>query len=127
MKRWIFVALVLMGFAELGQGQSNGKPSPTTVTTEDAAAKYSANTYFVLGATPKQEALLRAQIEAMRPDLLPLRIIFVPHWKYLVTTKAFQLQKFALESSGGAWRSGGHELHKQPPRHHPSCRCVRRA
>jgi hypothetical protein len=91
MKRWIFVALVLMGFAELGQGQSNGKPSPATEITEDAAAKFSANTYFVLGATPKQEALLRAQIEAMHPALLPLRIIFVPHWKYLDTTKTFQL------------------------------------
>ena len=89
MKRWIFLALGLMGFAELGRGQSNGKPNP--VTTEVSAVKSSANSYFVLGATPKQEALLRAQIEARRPDLLPLRIIFVPHWKYVDTTKAFQL------------------------------------
>jgi hypothetical protein len=89
MKRWILVALVLMGFAELGQGQSNGNSNP--VSTEEAAVKSSADSYFVSGATAKQEALLRAQIAAMRPDLLPLRIIFVPHWKYLATTKAFQL------------------------------------
>jgi hypothetical protein len=89
MERWIFVALALMGFAELGQGQSNGKPNP--VTTEESAVKSLANSYFVLGATPKQEALLRAQIEAMHPDVLPLRILFVPHWKYVDTTKAFQL------------------------------------
>jgi hypothetical protein len=78
-----------MGFAELGRGQSNGKSNP--VTTEETAVKSSANSYFVLGATPKQEALLRAQIEAMHPDLLPSRIIFVPHWKYVATTKTFQL------------------------------------
>lgn len=89
MKRWICIALVLMGFADLGQGQSNVNSNP--VSTEETAAKPLTNSYFVLGATVKQEALLRAQIEAMRPGLLPLRILFVPHWKYLATTKAFQL------------------------------------
>jgi hypothetical protein len=88
-KRWTCIALVLLGFAELGQGQSSGKPNP--VTTEETAVKSSANSYFVAGATPKQEALLRAQIEVMHPDLLPSRIIFEPHWKYLDTTKSFQL------------------------------------
>jgi hypothetical protein len=78
-----------MGFAELGRGQSNGKSNP--VTTEEAAVKSSANSYFVLGATAKEEALLRAQIETMHPDVLPLRIILVPHWKYVDTTKTFQL------------------------------------
>jgi hypothetical protein len=43
------------------------------------------------GPLGNKEALLRAQIEAMHPDLLPSRIIFVPHWKYLDTTKSFQL------------------------------------
>jgi hypothetical protein len=89
MKRTIFLALVLMGFTELGQGQSNGKSNP--VTTEESAVKSLANSYFVLGATPRQEALLRAQIEAMHPEVLPLRILFVPHWKYVDTTRAFQL------------------------------------
>jgi hypothetical protein len=78
-----------MTFAELGRGQSNDNSNP--VFTEETAANSSAKNYFVQGATAKQEALLRAQIAAMRPDLLPLRIIFVPHWKYLATTKAFQL------------------------------------
>ena len=89
MKRWIFTALVLMGFAELGRGQSNGNSNPTTL--EATAAKSLANSYFVLGATAKQEALLRAQIEAMHPDVLPLRILFLPHWKYVDTTRTFQL------------------------------------
>jgi len=61
------------------------------MTTEETAVKSSANSYFVLGATPKQEAILRAQIEVMHPEVLPLRVIFVPHWKYLDTTKTFQL------------------------------------
>jgi hypothetical protein len=92
MKRWICIALVLivlLGFADSGRAQSNGKSNP--VTTEEAAVKSSVSTYFVLGATAKQEALLRAQIEAMHPDVLPLRIILVPHWKYVDTTRAFQL------------------------------------
>jgi hypothetical protein len=89
MKRWIWIAVVLMGFAELGRGQANGNSNP--VITEETAVKSSANSYFVRGATPKQEALLRAQIEAMHPDVLPLRILFVPHWKYVDTTRAFQL------------------------------------
>jgi hypothetical protein len=27
----------------------------------------------------------------MQPDILPQRIIFVPHWKYLYTAKVFRL------------------------------------
>ena len=89
MQRWIWIALFSMTFAELGQAQSNGKSNG--MTTEETAVKSSANSYFVLGATPKQEAILRAQIEVMHPEVLPLRVIFVPHWKYLDTTKTFQL------------------------------------
>ena len=89
MKRWIWIALVMMGFAELGRGQSNGNSNP--VSTKETAVKSLANSYFVLGATPKQEVLVRAQIEVMQPDVLPLRIIFVPHWKYVDTTRVFQL------------------------------------
>ncbi len=89
MQRWIWIALFSMTFAELGQAQSNG--TSHAMTTEETVARSSANGYFVLGATPKQEAILRAQIEVMRPEVLPLRVIFVPHWKYLDTTKTFQL------------------------------------
>ena len=89
MQRWIWIALFSMTFAELGQAQSNG--TSHAMTTEETVARSSANGYFVLGATPKQEAILRAQIEVMHPEVLPLRVIFVPHWKYLDTTKTFQL------------------------------------
>ena len=43
------------------------------------------------GATPREEALLRRQIEIMRPEVLPLRVIFVPHWKYAYITRIYHL------------------------------------
>jgi len=58
---------------------------------EATATEPSANSYAVLGATPQQEALLRAQIRVMQPEVLPLRILFVPHWKYIHTTRTFHL------------------------------------
>lgn len=47
--------------------------------------------YIVKGATPSQEAALRAQINLIHPDVLPLRVFFLPHWKYLDTARIFQL------------------------------------
>jgi len=47
--------------------------------------------YTVFNATPVQEAALRAQIQQIHPDVLPLRVIFVPHWKYMESARAFQL------------------------------------
>lgn len=45
----------------------------------------------VKGATPRQESLLREELRIVQPKVLPLRIIFVPHWKYLYTAKVFRL------------------------------------
>jgi len=61
------------------------------VNTEGTAPETSANGYTVIGATPKQEALVRAQIQVMQPDVYPLRVLFVPHWKYIETARIFQL------------------------------------
>jgi hypothetical protein len=47
------------------------------------AVEPSAEAYLVIGATEDQGSLLRAQIRLMHPQVLPLRIVFVPHWKYL--------------------------------------------
>ena len=44
-----------------------------------------------MGATPGQEALVRAQIRIMQPEVCPLRVLFVPHWKYIETAKTFRL------------------------------------
>ena len=47
--------------------------------------------YTVFNATPAQEVALRAQIRLMHPDVLPLRVFFVPHWKYLAAARDFHL------------------------------------
>ena len=57
----------------------------------ETASDLSADSYVVIGATQRQEALLRAQIRAMRPAILPLRIVFVPHWKYLDNARILHL------------------------------------
>jgi hypothetical protein len=49
------------------------------------------DSYVVLAATPSQEVLLRAQVQAMHPDVLPSRIVFVPHWKYLDNARIMHL------------------------------------
>jgi hypothetical protein len=89
MRLRIGTVLLFLGFAPLGWGQTNGKAK--LVREETAASEPSANSYTVLGATPEQEALVRAQIRVMQPDVYPLRILFVPHWKYIDTARTFRL------------------------------------
>lgn len=43
------------------------------------------------GATAREEALIRRQIQIMHPKVTPLRVIFVPHWKYVDNTRVFRL------------------------------------
>ena len=62
----------------------------STANMEPSAPAF-ANFYVVFGATPAQEAALRTQIAQIHPDVLPLRVTFVPHWKYLESARAFQL------------------------------------
>jgi hypothetical protein len=47
--------------------------------------------FTVQGTTPDRERLLRTQIQIMQPDVLPNRIIFVPHWQYIYATKVYHL------------------------------------
>jgi hypothetical protein len=89
MRLRIGTVLLFLGFAPLGWGQTNGNAK--LVREETAASEPSANSYTVLGATPEQEALVRAQIRVMQPDVYPLRILFVPHWKYIDTARTFRL------------------------------------
>src|SRR5260370_17507534 len=80
---------LLLGFAQFSWGQTKGNSK--WVSAEATASEASANSYTVLGATPKQEALVRAQIRVMQPDVYPLRVLFVPHWKYIDTARPFRL------------------------------------
>src|SRR5229473_7493272 len=88
MKLAIGTALLLFAFSPTG-GQT--KATSKQVSGEETAAALPPKPYSVIGATPKQEALLRTQIRIMQPEILPLRIVFVPHWKYLDTAKTFRL------------------------------------
>jgi hypothetical protein len=45
----------------------------------------------IQGATQSQEALVRDELRIVQPEVLPSRIIFVPHWKYIYTAKVYQL------------------------------------
>src|SRR6267378_5394232 len=89
MKLRIWTVLLLLGFAQFSWGQTNGNSK--LVSEEATAPELSANSYTVLGATPEQEALVRAQIRIMQPDVYPLRVLFVPHWKYIDTARTFSL------------------------------------
>jgi hypothetical protein len=87
MKFWIWIALLSLAVAQFSLGQTNGVPTPTTA--ENAGLD--PGTPAVIGATAEQEATLRSQIQIMRPEVLPLRVLFVPHWKYLDAARTFQL------------------------------------
>src|SRR5437660_274027 len=89
MKVRIWAVLLILGFAQFGWGQTNGNAK--LVSEEATAPEPSANSYTVLGGTPGQEALVRAQIRIMQPEVYPLRVLFVPHWKYIETAKTFRL------------------------------------
>jgi hypothetical protein len=57
----------------------------------EATEPVSTSSLVVIGATPAQEAWLRVQVRVMDPDVLPSRIVFVPHWKYLDDTRVMHL------------------------------------
>ena len=89
MKLRIWTTLFLVTVAQFAWGQTSGSAKP--VNAEATAPEPSANSYAVLGATSEQEALVRAQIRIMQPDVYPLRVLFVPHWKYIDAARAFRL------------------------------------
>jgi hypothetical protein len=89
MKLRIWTVLLFLGFAHFGWGQTNGNSK--LVSEEATAPEPSASSYVVIGATAAQEASLRGQIQIMQPSVLPLRILFVPHWKYIDDTRIFRL------------------------------------
>jgi hypothetical protein len=91
--RLAFVTLLLLSLAaQFTQAQIADKAAPTSFdSTVSSLPASNPGAYTVLNATPVQEAALKAQIGQIHPDVLPLRIIFVPHWKYLESARAFQL------------------------------------
>lgn len=88
MKLRICIAVLSQAVAQISWGQTNAVSTP--VIAENAALD--PGTLAVIGATAGQETALRSQIQLMHPDVLPLRVLFVAHWKYLDAARAFQLQ-----------------------------------
>ena len=89
MKLGIWTTLFLVTITQFAWGQTS--TNPKLVYAEATSPEPSANSYTVLGATSEQEALVRAQIRIMQPDVYPLRVLFVPHWKYVNTARTFRL------------------------------------
>lgn len=89
MRLRIWTTLFFVTIAQFAWGQTSGNPN--LVNAEATAPKPSVNSYIVLGATSEQEALVRAQIRVMQPAVYPLRVLFVPHWKYIDAARAFRL------------------------------------
>lgn len=88
-----FLAVSL--FAQFSHAQTSSSLSPVGPEASAAAPAVvpepSADGYTVFNATRAQEAALRTQIRLMHPDVLPLRVFFVPHWRYLSAARDFHL------------------------------------
>ena len=89
MKLRIWTVLLMLGFVQCSWGQTN--ENSNLASGKEIAIEPSANSYVVIGATPRQESALRTQIQVMEPSVLPLRIFFVPHWKYIDAARIFRL------------------------------------
>src|ERR1700756_1096123 len=89
MKHALGLVPLFLGLAQLSWGQT--KDHTSVVSAGETAPAFSTNTYAFLGATSQQEALVRSQIQTMQPAILPLRVVFVPHWKYVDNTRVFHL------------------------------------
>ncbi len=89
MKFSIWTVLLFLGLAQCTSGQTSGNAK--LVGAAATTPEPSASNYTVLGATLEQEALVRCQIRVMQPDVYPLRVLFVPHWKYIDTARTFRL------------------------------------
>lgn len=89
MKLAIATFLMFLAFAEFIKAQTNGGSSNRETLAPVPEAE--TGSYTVFGATSLQEAALRAQIRLLHPEILPLRVFFVPHWKYLHNARIFHL------------------------------------
>jgi hypothetical protein len=89
MKLAVGTLFLFLGLVQPSWGQTNR--SANLVRGDLSASTPSANSYVVFGASPQQETLVRAQIQFMQPAVLPLRVFFVPHWKYVDNTRVFRL------------------------------------
>jgi len=90
-KLGIWPVLIWLGWTSIGWPQASGGPLRRTGPGEHPL-QASPSTYAIQGATLGQETLLRTQIEIMQPQVLPRRIIFVPHWQFLYAAQMYRLR-----------------------------------
>ena len=91
MKLATTVLLMLLALAGGSEAQTNGGPAQAPTVAGALVFEPATEGYAVKDATPSQESALHAQIQLINPPVLPLQIFFIPHWKYLNATRAFQL------------------------------------
>lgn len=91
MKLAIGTLVIFLVLAESGRAQTDGTANLAGTDASAGSLKTAAEGYTIFNATPAQEAVLRAKIQLMHPDVLPLRVFFLPHWKYLDTARIFFL------------------------------------
>lgn len=84
-------------YAETKDTNSSGEGAPAAAL--PTTPEPSPDGYTVFHATAEQEAALREQIRVIHPSILPLRVFFVPHWKYLDNARVFHLHVPAGYSS----------------------------
>jgi hypothetical protein len=87
-RTWAVVICVAMAPVAWAQTPATGTPCCEP----DRSAGTSATPYAVQGSTPAQEASLRTQILIMQPEILPSRIVFVPHWQYVNAVRIYRLR-----------------------------------
>jgi hypothetical protein len=87
----IGVLLGFLAFARHGEAQSDRNPDLRNTETRSTIPGLLPGNYVVVGAAPAQESVLREQIHLMQPPVLPLRVFFLPRWKYLYAVKMFGL------------------------------------
>ena len=90
MKLAVGTVLFFLGFAQFSWAQTNA--CFNLVSGDSPTPRPSPNSYVIFGGSPQQEALVRVQIQIMQPAVLPLRVFFVPHWKYVDNTRIFRLR-----------------------------------
>jgi hypothetical protein len=83
--------LFFLGFVQICGGQTKGSTNVAGTGDSEMAPAVQTSSYVVFGATAQQEALVRSRIQTMQPAVLPLRVVFVPHWKYVDNTRVFRL------------------------------------
>lgn len=92
MKLAIGTLVMFLVLAESGRAQADGTANMGGTEASAASPKTEpAERYTIFNATPAQEVALRAQIQFMQPEIPPLRVFFVPHWKYLDNARVFHL------------------------------------